>query len=148
MDGLTFVQQMRDKGVNYPPIGELVGFRILDVRKGAIKISGRPTAQHYNPLGVVHGGFASTLTDLALGHVSITMLPSMEEAIATTDLSVRFVRPAFHDTGEMVCEASVIHSGRKVIFTEARLTDKAGKLYATAQSTCLVVPSRVTPRED
>lgn len=147
MDGLTFVRQMRDKGTNYPPIGEFVSFKILEVSEGVIKISGRPTAQHYNPLGVVHGGFASTLMDLALGHVSLTILPSMEEAIATTDLSVKFVRPAFHDSGEMICEASVVHSGRKVIFAEARLTDASGKLYATAQSTCLVVPSRVERTE-
>ena len=148
MDGLTFVRQMRDKGTNYPPIGELVGFRILDVSEGTIKISGRPTRQHYNSLGVVHGGFASTLMDLALGHVSVTMLPSMTEAIATTDLSVKFIRPVFHDSGELICEASVIHSGKKVVFAEARLMDVAGKLYATAQSTCLMVMSRPESARD
>jgi uncharacterized protein (TIGR00369 family) len=148
VNGLTFVRQMRDKKTNYPPIGEFVGFRILDVERGTIRVSGRPTAQHYNPLGVVHGGFASTLMDLALGHVSLTVLASMEEGVATTDLSVKFVRPIFEKTGELTCEATVVHSGRKVIIAEARLMDTSGKLYATAQSTCLVVPNRTEWAED
>ncbi len=140
MDGLTFVQQMRENNANYPPIGKLVGFRIHDVGRGTIKVSGTPTAQHYNPLGVVHGGFASTLMDLALGHVSITTLPSMDEGVTTTDLAVKYMRPIFETTGELFCEATVVHSGKKVIFAEARLVDTSGKLFATAQSTCLVIP--------
>jgi uncharacterized protein (TIGR00369 family) len=134
---------MRDKNANYPPIGELVGFKILDVERGKIRITGRPTSQHYNPLGVVHGGFASILMDLALGHVSITVLASMKEGVSTTDLSLKFVRPIVQETGELVCNATVVHSGRKIVIAEAYLRDASGKLYATAQSTCLVIPNRI-----
>jgi uncharacterized protein (TIGR00369 family) len=145
MDGLTFVREMRDSAANYPPIGKLVDFTILDVTLGKIRISGRPTARHYNPFGVVHGGFACTLLDLALGHVSITVLPQMDKFVSTTDLSVKYLRPLFDSVGEVFCDAEVLRAGRQIIVAEAKLVDASGKLYATAQSTCLVVPWKSTP---
>jgi uncharacterized protein (TIGR00369 family) len=140
MDGLTFVREMRDTEANYPPIGKLVGFAILDVSLGKIRISGRPTAEHYNPFGVVHGGFASTLLDLALGHVSVTVLGSMDKFVSTTDLSVKYLRPLFASIDQVFCEAEVLRAGRQIVVADAKLVDASGKLYATAQSTCLVVP--------
>jgi uncharacterized protein (TIGR00369 family) len=140
MDGLTYVREMRDHGSNYPPIGRFVDFAIREVAQGRIEVTGRPAERHYNPFGVVHGGFACTLMDLALGHVSVTVLPSMEKVIVTTDLSVKYVRPLFESVGEVECVATVLHSGKTIIVAEAQLRDHAGKLYATAQSTCLIVP--------
>ena len=142
MDGLNFILEMRDQGKNYPPIGKLVGFIIHEVSRGKIRVSGQPTEQHYNPLGVVHGGFASTLMDLALGHVSITTLPSMKEGVSTIDLSVKYLRPIFASTGKLYCESSVVYKGKKVVIADARLLDASGKLYATAESTCLVIARR------
>jgi uncharacterized protein (TIGR00369 family) len=140
MDGLTYVREMRDQGLNYPPIGEFVHFAIRDVAQGRIEVTGRPEARHYNPFGVVHGGFACTLMDLALGHVSVTMLPSMENAVVTTDLSVKYLRPLYASVGEVACVATVLHGGKTIIVAEAQLRDQTGKLYATAQSTCFIVP--------
>ena len=145
MDGFAFVTEMRETGAHYPPIGKFVGFTILDVSLGKMRISGRPTAQHYNPFGVVHGGFASTLLDLALGHVSVTVLPSMDKFVSTTDLSVKYLRPLFASIEQVFCEAEVLRSGRQIIVAEAKLVDASNKLYATAQSTCLVVPWEVKP---
>lgn len=142
MDGLTFVREMRDTGSNYPPIGKFVEFAIRDVAFGRIEVTGRPGEQHYNPFGVVHGGFAGTLLDLALGHVSVTVLPSMERFVTTTDLTVKYFRPLFHTSGEVSCVATVVHSGKTIVVAEARLHDSAGKLCATAQSTCLIVSRR------
>ena len=130
---------MRDRGTNYPAIGAFVGFTIHDVERGKITISGTPRAEHYNPFGVVHGGFASTLLDLALGHVSVTALASAEEAVTTTDLSVKYVRPMFESTGTVFCDATVLHQGKRIVVAEARLRDADGRLLALAQSTCLVV---------
>ncbi len=143
MDGLTFVCEMRDQGTNYPPIGHFVGFAIHEVSRGHIRVSGRATDQHYNPLGVVHGGFAGTLMDLALGHVSITVLPSMESGVVTTDLSLKYLRPIYASADDVICDATVIHSGKSLIVAEARLTNAAGKLLATAQSTCFIVSRKI-----
>lgn len=140
--GLSFVRAMQLRGTNYPPIGKWVDLKIRAVSRGKIAVSGVPTAKHYNPLNVVHGGFASTLMDLALGLVSITVLPNMQSGVSTIDLTVKYLRPIFKSTGRLICDAAVIYSGKRIVVAQARLRDSARKLYATAQSTCLVVPRR------
>lgn len=139
MDGLRFVREMMETGAQYPPIGHFFKFALLEVEFGRVLASGVPGPEHYNPLGVVHGGFASTLMDLALGHVSITVLKGDAQGVGTTDLSVKYLRAMQHTVGTVFCEASVIHAGRRVVIAEARLRDAQSKLYATAQSTCLVL---------
>ena len=139
MDGLTFVRRIRDDGVGYPPIGTFVGFTLTRIERGSLEAVGIPTATHYNPLGVVHGGFSSTLMDLALGLVSLTVLPSMESGVTTTDLNVRYVRRILESTGPMTVAASVLHAGGRIVVAEAFLRDAGQKLYTVAQSTLLIV---------
>jgi uncharacterized protein (TIGR00369 family) len=57
----------------------------------------------------------------------------------TLELKVNFVRPMTRDTGRVVCEGRTIHVGGRVGTAEARITDAAGKLYAHATSTCMVM---------
>jgi uncharacterized protein (TIGR00369 family) len=142
MDGITFVRKMRDEGFEYPPIGTFVGFALTKIEKGLLEAVGTPTVAHYNPLGVVHGGFSSTLMDLALGLVSITALPSMEHGVTTTDLNLRYVRPIMETTGRMTVTASVLHAGKRIVVAEASLRDAHRTLYTLAQSTLLVVARR------
>src|SRR5476651_2656931 len=142
MDGITFVRRIRDEGIEYPPIGSFVGFVLTKVEKGSLEAVGTPTAAHYNPLGVVHGGFSSTLMDLALGLVSVTVLPSMEHGVTTTDLNLRYVRPIAETTGRMTVAASVLHAGRRIVVAEASLRDENHKLYTLAQSTLLIIAKR------
>jgi len=142
MDGVTFVRKMRDEGYEYPPIGSFVSFALTKVETGHLEAVGTPTAAHYNPLGVVHGGFSSTLLDLALGLVAVTTMPAMDNSVTTTDLSLRYVRPILSSTGPMTVVASVLHAGRRVIVAEASLRDARQKLYTVAQSTLMVVAKR------
>jgi uncharacterized protein (TIGR00369 family) len=142
MDGISFVRKIRDEGVEYPPIGAFVGFTLTKVEKGYLEAVGTPTAAHYNPLGVVHGGFSSTMMDLALGLVSITTMPSMENHVTTADLTLRYLRPIFASTGQMTVAASVLHAGKRTIVAEASLRGGDQKLYTLAQSTLLVVARR------
>jgi len=139
MDGISFVRKIRDDGVEYPPIGTFIGFALTKIENGYLEAVGTPTAAHYNPLGVVHGGFSSTLMDLALGLVSLTTMPSMENHVTTADLTLRYLRPIFASTGEMTVAASVLHAGRRTIVAEASLRGGDQKLYTLAQSTLLIV---------
>ena len=142
MDGITFVRKMRDEGYEYPPIGTFVSFALTKVEPGRLEATGTPTAAHYNPLGVVHGGFSSTLLDLALGLVAVTTMPSMDNSVTTTELSLRYIRAILSSTGPMTVTASVLHAGRRVVVAEASLRDAHHKLYTVAQSTLMVVAKR------
>ena len=131
-----------ETGADYPPIGHFFKFTLLEVENGHVLASGVPGPEHYNPLGVIHGGFGSTLLDLALGHVSLTVLKDPATGVGTTDLNVKYIRAMQSSVGTVYCDANVVHAGGTVIIAEAQLRDKAGTLYATANSTCMVLKPR------
>jgi uncharacterized protein (TIGR00369 family) len=113
------------------------GFRIVAFDYGTVTASATPQQSHENPFKVVQGGFAAAVLDIALGLVSISVLTGDAESVATTDLSVRYLR-SIRGEGEMTITASAIHGGRKSVVSEAKLLDSAGKLYGLAHSTSLI----------
>jgi uncharacterized protein (TIGR00369 family) len=120
-----------------PPIAVLLGFRIADAGEGFAVFEGTPAEYHYNPMGVVHGGFALTLLDSALGCAVLSTLPA-GAGYTTTDTQVRLIRAMTKDTGPVRCEARVVHVGRTTGIAQGRLTDASGKLLAFGTSACAI----------
>jgi uncharacterized protein (TIGR00369 family) len=120
-----------------PPIGALMDFVPIAFEHGRAVFEGMPADFHYNPIGTVHGGFAATLLDSALGcAVHTTLQPGF--GYTTVELKINYVRPLRSDTGRVTCEGAVIHVGGRVATAEARLKDASGKLYAHGTTTCLI----------
>jgi uncharacterized protein (TIGR00369 family) len=113
----------------------LMNIWLVDVDEGVAVFEGTPGEYHYNPIGVVHGGFALTLLDSALGCAVHSALPA-GVGYTTTDVQVRFIRSITKDTGVVRAEAKTIHVGRSTALAEARLTDSAGKLLAVGTTAC------------
>ena len=139
LSGMEYVLAMRSGELPAPPIASTMALRFEDVKPGHIVFRGRAFEYHYNPMGVVHGGFASTLLDSALGFATLTLVPK-GSFFTTVDLHVNFVRPIHADLGELRASADVLSPGKKIITSFARLEDENGKLYAHANSTCMVLP--------
>jgi uncharacterized protein (TIGR00369 family) len=100
---------------------------------------GEPGEEHYNPIGVVHGGYAATLLDSALGCAVHTTLPA-GVSYTTLSLEVKFVRPLTREVERVRAAAEVVHRGRRQATADARLTDaETGKLLAHATATCLII---------
>jgi acyl-coenzyme A thioesterase PaaI-like protein len=75
--GLEFWRAVADGELPPPPIARLLDFaEIKEVGEGLIEFVGNPSEEHYNPIGVVHGGYAATLLDSALGTAVHTTLPA------------------------------------------------------------------------
>jgi uncharacterized protein (TIGR00369 family) len=120
------------------PIAELMGFEPVEAEEGRVLFAGTPGPQHYNPIGSVHGGFAATLLDSALGCAVHTTLPEAT-GYTTLELKVNFTRPITADTGRVLCEGTVVHRGGRVATAEARLwAESSGKLLAHGTTTCLI----------
>lgn len=136
MDGLAFVRSLA--GPASMPMAEHFDFVLDEVTEGAIRGRATPSARHENPFGVAQGGFASTVLDIALGLVSISVLSGDAEGVMTLDLNVRFFRAIRASTGTMLVRAEVIHAGRTIVASEAKLFDAEGILHAAAQSTSIV----------
>jgi uncharacterized protein (TIGR00369 family) len=92
----------------------------------------------YNPLGVVHGGYAATLLDSACGCAVHAHLRA-NQTYTTLELKVAYHKALTSETGPVRAEGIVLSIGRRVAFAEAKLTDATGRLYASATSTLLVM---------
>jgi len=57
----------------------------------------------------------------------------------TIELHINYVRPLSVQTGKIFATGEVIHSGRTIATAQGRITDAAGKLYAHATTTCLIL---------
>jgi uncharacterized protein (TIGR00369 family) len=136
--GLELMQLMAKGDIPPPPIANTLGFRLVEAERGHALFECEPAEYHYNPIGIVHAGLAMTLMDSAMGLAFVTTL---DEPVAWTTLEVKcnFTRALTVDTGRVRCTGSVIHAGRRVATTEARIEDGAGRLCAHGTSTILVL---------
>ncbi|HEX4745392.1 MAG TPA: PaaI family thioesterase [Gaiellaceae bacterium] len=138
LTGLEVMQKMAAGELPQPPIAETLGFRLVEAELGHAVFEGDPAEFHYNPIGTVHAGFASTLLDSAMGCALVTTLPP-GTPWTTLELKANFTRAITVETGTVRCIGRVIHPGRRVVVTEARLEDVEGKLFAHATSTILML---------
>jgi len=139
--GLEFLTDMANGKLPQPPICATLGFHLAKVSNGYARFDGLPELRHYNPIGTVHGGFAATLLDSALGCAIFTTL-ARGEAWTTLELKLNLVRPISKDTGTVRAEGRIIHRGRTVATSEGTVKDRAGKLYAHASTTCMIFPPK------
>jgi uncharacterized protein (TIGR00369 family) len=137
--GLELMQLMATGDLSPPPIAATLGFRLAEVERGRVVFECEPAEYHYNPIGVVHAGLAMTLMDSAMGCAFVT---SLDEPVGWTTLEFKsnFTRALTVETGLVRCTGTIVHPGRTVTTTEARVEGGAdGKLYAHGTSTILIV---------
>ncbi len=144
--GLELLQRLAAGKYPAPPISYQLGFSLTDVSEGRVVFRGMPSDRYLNPLGTVHGGWAATLLDSALGCAVQTLLDK-GEAYTTAEFKVNFMRPITPKTGEVVCEGKIINKGRTLAVSEASLKDANGKLLAFGTETCSIFPvGNLAPR--
>ena|SRR5688572_12945713 len=138
LSGLEFLQKIVAGELPPPPIAALMNFEIVELSEGRAVFAVEPKEYHYNPIGVVHGGLAATLLDSAMGCAVHSTLPA-GAAYTTLEIKVNFVRPMTAETRRVRAEAKLIHLGGRTATAEGRVVDEAGKLYAHATTTCLIL---------
>lgn len=139
-EGLTGLEQLRAliAAGRRPGIAVSLDFELTEVGEGTAVFTGTPGQHAYNPIGMVHGGYAATLLDSACGCAVHTRL-SARQTYTTLELKVAYHKTITDTTGPLRSEGRVVSFGRRVAFSEAKLVDASGKLYASATSTLLII---------
>jgi uncharacterized protein (TIGR00369 family) len=140
-DGLCFLKAIIAGTLPQAPLCRVLGFHLTEAETGRVAFEAVPKYRHYNPIGIVHGGFAATLLDSALGCAVVSTLSKGENS-TTLELKINLVRPITKDTGPVRAEGRIVHRGRSVATSEGDLKDQAGKLYAHATTTCMILPAK------
>jgi len=119
------------------PMASLLGYDLVEVGEGRAVFAVTPAEFHYNPAGHVHGGFAATVLDSAMG-CAVYSLVDLGETYTTLELKVNYLKPITVASGPLRGIGTVLHRGRRTAMAEGRLEDAAGKLLAHATTTCLI----------
>ena len=114
------------------PFAKLIGMKLVDLKPDEAAISIEMRDDLRQPSGVLHGGVTATLIDTAMAFAVRTRL-GVEEATATIDLTVHYLRP--HITGTFTCTAKVVRAGKRIFTVSADVVNETGKLIATGLST-------------
>jgi uncharacterized protein (TIGR00369 family) len=138
MAGIDFLRALRDGRLPPAPLAKLLGFSLVEVEPGHAVFECVPGEQHYNPVGVVHGGLAMTLLDSAMGCCVQTRMPA-GGGYTTLEAKTNLVRAITDKTGRLRATGKLVHLGSRIATAEGRLEDAAGKLYAHATTTCIVL---------
>lgn len=140
--GLERLRQVVASG-GRSPIGELMGFRLVDVGEGFAVFAGAPSRQTFNADGATHDGYAASMLGSAsecaahaalapgLGYRLLELKVSPHRLLSDKTGHVRAL-------GRVV--AQVAGSAGDLVFTEAQLVDGAGQIYATASARYAVTP--------
>jgi uncharacterized protein (TIGR00369 family) len=142
MSGLEFLRAIRDGALPAPPIASLLGMTLSEVEDGRAVFECLAGEQHYNPIGVVHGGLAMTLLDSAMT-CAIQTRAAAGSGFTTVEAKTNFLRPITAATGRIRAIGTLVHAGSRLATAEGRVLDAAGKLYAHATTTCIVLNGRL-----
>ena len=140
LSGLEYMRQLLTGEREPSGMARLMNMRLVEVEEGRAVFAVEPDERHYNGLGIAHGGLAATLLDSALGCAINTVMPS-GRVFTTLEMKINYVRPMRRETGEVRCEAVVLHAGSRVATAEGRIVDASGKLYAHGTATCMLFRS-------
>jgi uncharacterized protein (TIGR00369 family) len=135
--GLDFLQSMLERRAPSPPISETADIWMVSAETGRVVFEAMPSARFYNPMGVIHGGWIATLLDSCMGCAVQSTLKAAQ-TYTTIEMKTVFVRAVHAETGLLRCEGILLHSGRRIASSEAKVFDGEGRLIAYGSETCLI----------
>lgn len=137
--GIDWLRRIISGEIPGVPIGRVLGFRVVEAEPGRAVVIGTPNIEAYNVLGSMHGGWAASIVDTAMALATLSTLDE-KQAYTTLDIRVNYLRPITLDTGEVKATGTVLQSGRRLAYCEARLEDARGKLLVHGTGSCLIFP--------
>lgn len=109
--------------------------------KGEARFVCAVDGQHANFVGLVHGGVAASLVDVAAGTAAMTLI-APGETILTVDLSVRYLNPAPLAVEELIASAVVTYHDRRKAICDAKVTDPQGNLIVLGAAHIALRPAK------
>jgi uncharacterized protein (TIGR00369 family) len=117
------------------PVNETLGFR-MDRAADDVAYDWTVPPEYCHAEGNLQGGMLAAFADAVLGSVAASELPEDQYPVLA-EMKISILRPA--PAGAMLrATGRVVKAGRRVLFTEAEITDTStGKLVAKASGTAL-----------
>lgn len=136
--GLDFMRGILSGALAGPPIGETLGFDLVQVDEGRVVFEGTPEFHVTNPLRGVHGGWYGAILDSCMACAVMTTL-ARGQVYTTLEYKINITRAV--PLGMKVrATGTVAHAGRSTGVATGEIRGvEDGKLYATGSTTCLIM---------
>ena len=138
-DEILAMQQQGE--IPAPPFARLFGMETPEGGGGKFSTTMRATPWLTSPAATVYGGVLAYFADCAMAGAFASILDK-EQIVASLDLKVQFVRPAWADGKNLRCEARVVHAGRTFAAAQAEIVHENGKTIALATSSATIIGGR------
>jgi uncharacterized protein (TIGR00369 family) len=139
MSGLEIMRAQLERRLPEPPITVLTGLRVTDVSLGKTTFAMPASPWWQTGAGVFLAGTLAFVADAPLGCAIFTGAPA-GVGLATSELSVSFLRPGTIRSQMLIGRGSIIHATRSLGLSEAYVEDGRGRLLAHATSRCVMAP--------
>ncbi len=134
-DGLSILQAIGAGTLPLPPIMNTLAIEPVEAQDGMVSFKLDSEEFHLNPFGMVHGGVLAAMLDTAMGCAVHSLLP-VGVGYVTSEMNVRFLRPALLGTGQLLCTGTVVHPGRNTMIASAQVVGADQRVIAIAGATC------------
>jgi acyl-CoA thioesterase len=114
-----------------------MGLTITEVEPGEVTLVATPATHHVNLGGFLHGGYVSTLLDVATGYALLSTLPQGATA-PHISASYQFLSSG-PDGVQYVGRGEVLRAGNRVAHVRGELRTGDGRLLAVAQTTHAII---------
>lgn len=119
------------EGFSRAPIVRMLGLELELAAGGLARVRLPFREELQQGLGVIHGGILSLVADSACWFAAAS---ARDDSLVTTiELKINYLRPA--RAADLVAEAEVVQSGRRVVTTRFEVRDGAGARLAVGLST-------------
>jgi len=123
VDGLELVRRWMAAGDEAGGFLKRLGSHPVEARDGFVRLVCPIDPGHANFIGLVHGGVAAALIDMAGGAATMSILKP-GQTLVTTDLTMRFLNAAPSDTARLEATGTVtFRDERKAVVAAEVRTD-------------------------
>ncbi|HSI81271.1 MAG TPA: hotdog fold thioesterase [Solirubrobacterales bacterium] len=139
LPGIEIIRRQIAGDLPLPPICHLTGAELTAAGEGEATMRMPATEWLNSPVARLQGGTLAMLADMTMGCAAVTTA-APGTAIAGLDLKVNYLRPVLADGRDLVARATLVHSGRTLAISQARIENADGKPVALATGTAMHLP--------
>jgi uncharacterized protein (TIGR00369 family) len=126
--------------IERPRVNNLFGEEPFHQEDGLARWRYVVRAEHFNPVGALHGGVLSALLDGVQGHALWTRIAEHGLFSAAATLNISFLGATREAGGTIIFEGRALQVGKRIAFTEGVATeDASGRVLARASSTYALI---------
>lgn len=129
-------RRMMAREIDPPPIGKLIGMRMVEMGPDYAVFEMEADRRHTNPMGTLHGGVLCDIADGAMGMAWASELGE-GETFTTLELKINFLKPVWES--RLRAAARVVRRGKTIGLVQCDVRDEKNDVVAFATSTVMTL---------